>query len=456
MTARVLVVDDIAANVKLLEARLTAEYFEVLTASCGPEALHILENECVDVVLLDVMMPGMDGLEVCRRIKGAPRTAHLPVVIVTALDQAADKVQGLAAGADDFLAKPVDDMALITRVRNLVRLKTLSDELMMRCATGVELELAPVPPENWARGDAGGRILLVEDHGASAKRIAASLAEVHEIAVETGPHGALVRLAGGRFDVLIVSLSLAGADGLRLCGQVRSLERTRHLPIIMLVRQGEEARLLRGLDMGVNDYVMRPIDRYELLARVRTQIRRKRHTDGLRERLDESVGLAVRDALTGLHNRRYLERHLLTLMQQAKITGRPLSVLLADIDHFKTINDTLGHAAGDEVLRQFADRLRANSRSSDLTCRLGGEEFVIVMPETNLDLAQCIAERMRVLIASQPFAAGSGTPLNVTASLGIAAADHATERLEALLERADGALYAAKRCGRNRVAVDAA
>jgi two-component system, cell cycle response regulator len=456
MTARVLVVDDIPANVKLLEARLTAEYFEVLTAASGPQALHVLEHECVDVVLLDVMMPGMDGLEVCRRIKGAAKTAHLPVVIITALDQSTDKVQGLAAGADDFLTKPVDDMALITRVKNLVRLKTLSDELMMRCATGAELALAPAPSMDCKQADAGGRILLVEDHSASAKRIAAGLAGVHEIAVEAGPHGALARLAGASYDVLIVSLSLAGVDGLRLCGQVRSLERSRHLPIIMLVRQGEEARLLRGLDMGVNDYVMRPIDRYELLARVRTQIRRKRHTDGLRERLDESVGFAVTDTLTGLHNRRYLERHLQTLLEQAKITGRPLSIMLADIDHFKAVNDTRGHGAGDEVLRQFADRLRANSRSSDLTCRLGGEEFVIVMPETNLDLAQRIAERMRVLIASQPFAAGTGTPLNVTASMGLAAADHAAEPFAALLQRADSALYAAKRCGRNRVAVAAA
>jgi two-component system, cell cycle response regulator len=454
MSARVLVVDDVSANVKLLEARLTSEYFEVLTASSGPEALRVLQDQCVDVVLLDVMMPGMDGLEVCRRIKGSKKTAHLPVVIVTALDQYADKVQGLAAGADDFLTKPIDDMALITRVRNLVRLKTLSDELMLRCATGAELAGADVPLD-WLGAVAGGRILLVEDHGPSAKRIVAALEGVHEVAVDSGPAGALSRLAQIPFDVLIVSLSLRDADGLRLCGQVRSLERSRHLPIIMLVGQDEGARLMRGLDMGVNDYVMRPIDRHELLARVRTQIKRKRHADGLRERLDESVGLSVRDALTGLYNRRYLERHLLRLLEQAKSTGRPLSVLLADIDHFKTINDTRGHAAGDEVLRQFAGLLRANSRASDLTCRLGGEEFLVVMPETTLEVARRIGERMRLLIASQPFSAGTQT-LNVTASLGLAEAGHPAEGPEALLARADGALYAAKRCGRNRVAVDAA
>jgi two-component system cell cycle response regulator len=126
MTARVLVVDDILANVKLLEARLSAEYFEVLTAHSGQEALDICARERVDVVLLDVMMPGLDGFEVCRRIKLRRETHHVPVIMVTALDQPSDKVQGLEAGADDFLTKPVDDIALVTRVKNLARLKMLT------------------------------------------------------------------------------------------------------------------------------------------------------------------------------------------------------------------------------------------------------------------------------------------------------------------------------------------
>ena len=139
MTARVLVVDDILANVKLLEARLAAEYFEVLSAFSGREALDILARERVDVVLLDVMMPGMDGFEVCRRIKSNAETHHIPVVMVTALDQPADKVQGLESGADDFLTKPVDDIALVTRVKNLARLKMLNDEMIMRASTGKQM-----------------------------------------------------------------------------------------------------------------------------------------------------------------------------------------------------------------------------------------------------------------------------------------------------------------------------
>ncbi len=143
MTGRVLVVDDIVANVKLLEARLSAEYFDVLTAYSGAEALELLAIERLDVVLLDVMMPGMDGFEVCRRIKSSPKTMHVPVVMVTALDQTADKVQGLEAGADDFLAKPVDDIAIITRVKNLARLKTLNDEMLLRMATSAAVQTEP-------------------------------------------------------------------------------------------------------------------------------------------------------------------------------------------------------------------------------------------------------------------------------------------------------------------------
>ena len=316
MTARVLVVDDVLANVKLLEARLAAEYFEVLTAYSGPEALEVCARERVDVVLLDVMMPGMDGFEVCRRIKQDPATAHVPVIMVTALDQSADKVQGLDAGADDFLTKPVDDIALVTRVKNLARLKVLSDDLMMHAAPARQMELSAT-----SAGESGaterGRILIVEDHARSAARMVEGMARTHTVTVESDPQTGLLKLLDEGCDLLIVSLSLAQADGLRLVSQVRSLERTRHLPIIILVEPGDEPRLMRGLDMGVNDYLMRPVERNEMLARVRTQIRRKRHSDRLRARLEESVELAVVDPLTGLHNRRYMEEHLRTLVAQA-------------------------------------------------------------------------------------------------------------------------------------------
>ena len=457
MTARVLVVDDIEANVKLLEARLTAEYFEVLTVGNGPDAIEICANESVDVVLLDVVMPGIDGFEVCRRLKSNAASQHIPIIMVTALDQPGDKVRGLEAGADDFLTKPVDDIALITRVKNLARLKTLTDEMLMRASTSEQMGLAGDGDAGRALSGAGGRLMLVEDHARFAERISQALAREHAVTCETDLQRALLALPEGEFDLLIVSLSLQNADGLRLCSQVRSLERIRRLPILVIVEPGNDARLLRGLDIGVNDYLARPIDNNELLARVRTQIKRKRYADLLQNRLAESVEMAITDPLTGLHNRRYMESHLKTLVEEAVQRGKALSLLITDIDYFKAVNDSYGHGAGDAVLIEFAARVRENIRGIDLACRLGGEEFVIVMPDTDLAKAYHVAERLRAGIARRPFALDlADASLEVTASVGVSSLERSGDTPESLLRRADQALYRAKRDGRNRVIADAA
>ncbi len=456
MTARVLVVDDILANVKLLEARLQAEYFEVLTANSGQQALDVLARERVDVILLDVMMPGMDGFETCRHIKSNHATHHIPVVMVTALDQPSDKVLGLESGADDFLTKPVDDIALVTRVKNLARLKMLNDEMIMRASTGKQMGIPDDGSFALALSARSGRVLLVDDHPRSAARLLEVLSKGNDAFAERDAHTALLKLAESNFDLLVVSLSLQGSDGLRLCSQVRSLERTRHLPVIILVEPGDEARLLRGLDMGINDYLMRPIDRHELLARVRTQIKRKRHSDFLRHRLAESVELSITDALTGLHNRRYMEGHLRTLVSEAIRTSGKLSMLVADIDHFKNVNDTYGHDVGDAVLKEFAVRLKRNTRGVDLACRLGGEEFVIIMPDTDVARAYQVGERLRACVAADNFPISEDQSVRVTASVGIGTLERPDDTPETIFKRADNALYTAKRRGRNRVVADAA
>src|SRR4030088_917911 len=163
MSARILVVDDVPANVKLLEARLSAEYFDVLTAANGAEALAIAERAECDIILLDVMMPDMDGFEVCRRLKSNPATHFIPVVMITALDSPADRVRGLDAGADDFLTKPVSDIVLIARVRSLVRLKMAADELRMRALTSREIGINDPEVAAVAETGHGGRVLLVDD-----------------------------------------------------------------------------------------------------------------------------------------------------------------------------------------------------------------------------------------------------------------------------------------------------
>jgi len=457
MTARVLVVDDVVANVKLLEARLSAEYFDVVTAMSGPEALAICERAQCDLVLLDVMMPEMDGFEACRRLKANPKTHHIPVVMVTALDQPSDRVRGLEAGADDFLTKPVSDIALISRVRSLVRLKMATDELRMRVLTSKEIGIQDPLANALADDGKRGRILIVDDRRSSYERLAAALATEHNVDVEPNPHEALFHTAEGNYDLLMVSLSLADFDGLRLCSQVRSLERTRNLPILIIAEAEDNARLLRGLEIGVNDYLVRPIDKNEMVARVRTQIRKKRYSERLRENVQQSFEMAITDGLTGLYNRRYMESHLGTLVEQAASRGKPLSLLVLDIDYFKAINDGFGHDAGDDVLREFATRVRKSIRGIDLACRYGGEEFVVVMPETDMAVAATVAERIRRRIAGEQFHINQGArALDVTISIGLAALATAEDSAATIIKRADQALYRAKRDGRNRVVADAA
>lgn len=457
MTARILVVDDIPANVKLLEVRLSAEYFEVITATSGPQALEICDTADCDIVLLDVMMPGMDGFEVCRRLKQNPKTRHVPVIMVTALDQPADRVKGLEAGADDFLTKPVSEIALIARVKNLVRLKRAADELRMRAHTSREMGLDGLASLEEDIDKNRGQILVIDDRRSSYERIANTLSREADVTVETDPQDALFRSADGDFDLILLSLSLEGFDSLRLCSQLRSLERTRNLPILLISEPEDNARLLRGLEIGVNDYILRPVDKNELLARTRTQVRRKRYTDKLSANVQQTMEMAVTDGLTGLHNRRYLETHLATLVSQSVSRKTELSVLIADIDYFKAVNDTHGHDAGDEVLREFARRMRRAVRGLDLACRFGGEEFVIVMPETDMALAYMVAERVRQRMSSEPFLIqGGAEALDITVSVGVAGLQGSRDTLESLLKRADTALYAAKREGRNRVVADAA
>jgi len=456
MTARVLVVDDVSTNVKFLEARLSAEYFDVTTASNGAEALTLCERGECDIVLLDVMMPDMDGFEVCRRLKSNPATHHIPVVMVTALDQPSDRVRGLDVGADDFLTKPVNEMALISRVRSLTRLKMVTDELRMRALTSREIGLESPEREAVAEAGRNGRILIVDDRPSSYERIAAMLGE-HAVEVEAEPAEALIRAAEGDYELIIVSLSLENFDGLRLCSQLRSVDRTRHIPILVIADPDSDARLARGLEIGVNDYLVRPLDKNEMLARVRTQIKKKRYAERLRDNVQMSIEAAITDALTGLHNRRYMETHLNALVEQAASHGKPIAVLVLDIDFFKAINDTHGHDAGDDVLREFALRIRKSIRNIDLACRYGGEEFVIVMPETDMGVATMVAERLRRAVAGESFPVQQGMKLlNVTLSIGLATLSDAGGDAAAILKRADQALYRAKRDGRNRVAADAA
>jgi two-component system, cell cycle response regulator len=456
MSARVLVVDDLLPNVRLLEARLSAEYFDVSAAMNGPDALGLCEQNLCDIVLLDAMMPGMDGFEVCRRLKSSPVTAHIPVVMVTALDQPSDRLRGLDAGADDFLTKPVDDTALLARVRSLVRLKATTDELRARVIASREYGMDDPLAAAAAEMGHNARVLLVDDRASSYERMAEALSPFQRVDIEADPQAALIRAAEQVYDVILVSLDLKTFDGLRLCSQLRALDRTRNSAILMIAEPDAKVKVLRGLDIGVHDFLVRPVDRNELVARVRTQVRRKRFADRLRDSVHASMELAVTDPLTGLHNRRYLDTHLVALFDEAALRARQLSVLVLDIDRFKAINDAYGHAAGDEVLKEFAARIRANARAIDVVSRIGGEEVVVVVPDTPLDGAQAVAERIRQRVEAEPFVVQGMRRIEVTVSIGVAARQAGDMTATEVLKRADDALYRAKQGGRNKVVAAAA
>ncbi len=256
MTARILVVDDIPANVKLLEARLIADYYEVLTARDGYEALAVCESSPVDLVLLDIMMPGIDGFEVCERLKANTRTAHIPVVMVTALDQPSDRVRGLKVGADDFLTKPVNDLQLMSRVKSLVRLKNVSDELRHRAETAHTIALQDMAARD--RQEEPGAVLLVDGRASSQERILKALTPIADVTSLSDPQAALFEAAENSFDLVIVNSNFEDYDPLRLCSQLRSLERTRYIPVLLVVEQGADDTVVRAFELGVTDYIMRP------------------------------------------------------------------------------------------------------------------------------------------------------------------------------------------------------
>jgi len=450
MTARVLVVDDVELNVKLLEAKLSSEYYQVIPAYNGPTALELADSELPDIVLLDVMMPRMDGFEVCRRLKENPRTTDIPVVMVTALSDITDRLRGLEAGADDFLTKPVNDIALFARVRSLVRLKRMMEELRLReevCGRFGSQDEQVGP----AHGVRGAQILLVEQQGFGASRIADTLAPIAESLRQVGTGDEAQAALDESVELVILSLSIPDGDPLRLVSQWRASECFRQLPILLLADENELPRLAKGLDLGANDYLVRPVDRNELVARVRSQVRRKRLQDRLRENYRRSLSLALTDELTGLYNRRYVVAHLEELVARMSDDVIDTALMMFDVDHFKAVNDQFGHPGGDDALRQLADRAVRGVRSIDLVARLGGEEFVVVMPETSLEGAMTVAERLRCAVAAEPFTIqGMGERRPITISVGVAVVQPG-DTVDTLLQRADDALYQAKNTGRNKV-----
>jgi len=335
-----------------------------------------------------------------------------------------------------------------------VRLKMLAAEWRLRSDTSERFGM----PESVAPGERdlptdGARVCVVDELPGLAKTLEKALAG----------EGAFVELAGdaaasramaesGACDAVLVNTLMRKTDGLRLCAELRASERARNVPLLAVLDDGDEARLAKALDLGVTDYLLTPIESNELVARVRTQIRRKRYIDALRANYERNMALALTDELTGLHNRRYMEAHLGGLLRRALQSGRPLTLLVVDIDLFKNVNDTYGHLAGDDVLRAVANRLQRNLRPFDTVARWGGEEFLVAMPDADRKIGLMVAERLRAKVAENPIELAeqpNGVP--ITISVGVASAEKPGEDLASLMKAADEALYRAKQNGRNRI-----
>ncbi len=449
MPARVLVVDDVPANVRLLEAKLQAEYYEVLTAHDGLAALAVAASQQPDIVLLDVMMPGMDGFEVCRRLKSDLATAHVPVVMVTALSDVKDRVRGLDAGADDFLTKPPNTVAMLARIRSLVRLKRAIDEWHTRETAAAAFGAAAKPPAFPETG----RVLIAEGASSAGSRAGKVLRGVGHEVVEARTRAEAGALAAEQeFDLFLVDHRIGEEDGLRLCSWFRSQEATRRVPILLVIEDGEAERLAKALDLGVNDYVVKPADRDELVARVRSQLRRRQFDEALRANYRRNLAAAVTDPLTELYNRRYFETHFNLVASRLAAAGKPIGLVIFDIDRFKDVNDRHGHLVGDQVLRGVSGLLRDQLRGFDTVARLGGEEFVVLLPELGVGEAMAVGMRIARAIAQACWHIdGIDRALKVTVSAGVAAAPAGSCDYQELLGRADQALYDAKHAGRNRV-----
>jgi two-component system cell cycle response regulator len=455
MSGRILIVDDVATNRAIARARLGANYYDVVEAASGEEALALAASEQPDLILLDVLMPGIDGFETCRRLKESPATMHIPVVMLTALEGQEERIRGLDAGADDFLSKPYPDMALHSRVSSLIRMKLMIDELRLRHETsrmlGLEGLTAPDPRPSLEAAS----VLLVSD---SDELIEGTLAAIRArlgcaIEIAEGEAAARALLGSNRYDACLIGPRLRDGEPMRLASLLRARPETRQIPVMMVFPPEQLAQAHLAMEMGVADYLTYPPDFAELTARLRVQLRRKHYSDRLRSAMDETLVLAVTDPLTGLYNRRYARGHLEALIARQEGAGQGLAAMALDLDRFKAINDTHGHAAGDEVLREFARRLRESVRGIDLVARIGGEEFLVVMPDILPEHARSVAERVRAAVECAGFRLpGRAAPIGVTVSIGLAF--HLPgEPAAALIERADAALYRSKNSGRNMVSL---
>jgi two-component system cell cycle response regulator len=466
MPGRILIVDDVATNRVILRVKLTAARYNVVEAVDGAEALERARSERPDLILMDLSMPGLDGMEVCRRLKADPETAQIPVVIFSAYPDPSTKLRVLEAGAEEFMSKPLDEMALMARIRSLLRASHTKEELSLRDSTSRALGLVE---DSAPATQSPARVTLVAGDTATAR-------QWHDLLKDRLPDNLQIRTREAALteerssDLYMIACDLSGpavGDGLHMIPELRAHAGTRQAAIVVVLSEASRKHAAMALDLGATDIVVGPLDGEEIALRLGTHLRRKRDADRLRKRLADGLELAVTDPLTGLYNRRYAMTHLTRVRKRARETGRSFAVMMLDLDRFKSVNDLHGHLAGDAVLRAVAERLKGNLRGVDLLARLGGEEFLAILPDCDATAATRAAERLRNIVQATPIELPKATKgtlreLIQTVSIGVVVVgrtgDTDTPLLvcaseDDLLEQADKALYRAKSAGRNSITV---
>lgn len=444
---RVLVIDDQPVNIKIIAKRLAVSGYEVLTATNGMDGIRLARESGPDVILLDIMMPEMDGYEVIKRLKQEPETSGIPIALLTSLDSTEDKVKGLDAGADDFLTKPVNQIELIARIRSLTKLKRLHEEIRK-----VGNLMSP-QPEDVEEGKTKDKksILIVEDDERMLmqyKRILDNAGDYRTLTANNASTAVDV-LHNTIPDLILLDIMLPDMNGIELLKKIREYHPAADIPVIIISAITDIETKVKGIEAGVDDYLIKPVDRFEMLARIRANLRKAEAQRILKSNLEAAARQAITDHLTGLYNRQYLKDVLEREIARAKRYKRPFSLLLSDIDYFKSVNDTFGHLIGDSVLRETAGILKDNVRASDVTARYGGEEFVVVLTDTDINGAVAAAEHLRETVAQHRFSGADGRP--ITISIGCTEFHPADADMDAVIKRADDALYLAKQDGRNRV-----
>lgn len=457
MSGRILIADSMATNRIVLKVRLAEARYETLFAADAASCLRMATENAPDVILLDRALPDMDGTDLVRRLRANPVTRELPVVMIMAGDDPAQRLAALRAGADDMLTKPFDEPVLMARLRCLLRSRDNGIDRQAQTAAlgaiGVAEAAQPFEP--------AGRFVLVSERPESAlrwrKELGAHLPERLQILTRDE---ALASDTTGAPDVYAIDADLGSAgSGLRLMSDLRCRSGSRHAAICMILPEAGGTSAAMAFDLGADDLVAPGVDPAELALRLRALLRRKRQGDRRRASLEDGLRLAMIDPLTGLYNRRFALAQLGHLLSEGEASGEGVAVMVIDLDRFKSVNDRWGHAAGDAVLAEVAARLGSTLREGDLLARIGGEEFLVALPRATLAEAQRRAEALREAVHHPTVALPDGGQLAVTVSIGLAlsgppaAAPRSGDRVADLIDRADRALLSAKADGRNQVMI---